>query len=586
MSHRCPSLGVLTALEAIHYNYRKDTPQPIMFRKACQGDASSEARVFLDANQLSADGSSAVQLCAFSRNAMFFAYGVSDSGSDWLTLYVKALKPCDLETRPERGFHDGVRLADRIENVKWSGIHWSHNEDGFYYQRFPRPRSPDEPDRDSALYFHRVGTSQGDDVLVYGEENEPFMQYSPEVSDDGKWLVITKAIHGATSNDIVITDIAGGSKKHTRLGSEGISNPKFVGNVGTCFYFSCTWSASQGRVVVYDMAADSWSEHIAEDSTALLRAAYAYDTRYLLLVYTKDVKDELWVFDLRSGEKLRQVGKDIIGSVQIKETLGRRMDQQLFLKFSSFLAPDCVYAVSGESIALHSQSLALDPPGTYVTRQVFFTSNDGTRIPMFPHPSSELHQRRSCAPVRLRGIQHLRRPQVQPGLHVLPARIRRCRRVCESSRGRRVRRGVAYGGHAGEEAECAGRFHSAALYLVRDGYTTSDKLIAMGGSNGGLVVAACMNQHPEWYGCVLAKVPVLDCLRYTTSPAGSLGISEIGDPADPAAFDYLYAYSPLHNAHATRPYPPTLLHGGPRRSRATDALAEVCGDAAAPEAPE
>ncbi len=542
-----------------YYSYRENTPQPVVFRKTDQDGTSDEAIAFLDANKLSADGASAVQLYTFSRNAGFFAYGVSDAGSDWLTLYVKALKSCDFETRPEPGFYDGVRLADKVESVKWSGIHWSQNDDGFFYQRFPRPTNPDEPDRDSALYFHRVGTSQDEDVLVYQEKEEPFQQYFPEVSDDGEWLVITKTIHGATSNDIVLMSIADGSKKHTRLGSDGISNPKFIGNIGASFYFSCTWNASRGRVVVYDMAEDRWSEHVAEDSTALLRAAYAYDERYLLLVYTKDVKDELWVFDLRTGEKLRQVGKDIIGSVQIKETLGGRINQQLFLKFSSYLAPDCIYRITGESIVLHSQSLALDPPGTYVTRQEFFTSKDGTRVPMFL-----THHRDYVkgGPVLLYGYGGFNISVVPKYNPAFMSFLRGFGGLvaCANLRG---------GGEYGEEWHKAGMlekkqnvlddFHGAAQYLVRDGYTTPDKLIAMGGSNGGLVVAACMNQHPELYGCVLAKVPVLDCLRYTTSPAGSLGISEIGDPADPTAFDYLYGYSPLHNVNAAKPYPPILL---------------------------
>ena len=556
-----PQLGCPhDAGEYYYYNYRDNTPQPLMYRQS-KADNDPAQHVFMDANKFSDRGTTAVQICAFSNKASYFAYGLSEGGSDWLTIYVKPMRPDRaFATVPEPAFYDGIRLADKIEDVKWSAIHWSHHEDGFYYQRFPRRQTAGEPDRDSALYFHRLGTPQAEDILVHKDPESPFKQYFPPVSDDGAWLIITETHQGSLTDEVIILSTIDGAKSIARLESDNPTNPVFIGNVGTVFYFSTTWNASRGRVVSYNMETDTWRECIAEHGKAILRAAYAYSEQYLLIVYLCDVKDELWIFDLSSGRKMRQIGKDIIGSVQIKQTLGSRMSAELFLKVSSYTAPDLIYAIKEESLRLYNQTRtpAFDP-GAYTTRQEFYNSKDGTPIPMFlTHKANE----RKCGPVLLYGYGGFN-VSVIPNYN--PAFMSFLRGfggmvVCVNLRG---------GGEYGEEWHRAGMldkkqnvmddFHSAAAYLVEAGYTTADQIVAQGGSNGGLVVAACLNQRPELYGCVVAKVPVLDCLRYTSSAAGSLGIGEIGDPKEPVAFDYLRAYSPLHNVDAAKPYPPALF---------------------------
>ena len=562
-----------------YYTHRVHTPQPIMYRKSASDRSPDLGTVFMDMSKLSERGTSAVQTVAFSKTGAFFAYGVSEGGSDWLTIYVKALAPTELAMQPEPAFGDGVRLADKVEDVKWSTTQWSDTEHGFYYHRFPRTEGAGSPDRDSAIYFHRVGTEQAKDSLIHQDPQTPFMQYVHEVSDDGKWLVITETLHGALTDFVTLMAIANdqvGEKMVVRASGDEDSNLRFIGNLRDVFYFSSTWGAPRGRVMAYDMAQGRWREHLAEDGTLLLRAAYAYSDSFLLVVYMRDVKDELWVFDLRTGKTVGRVGEEIVGSVQVKQTVGRRTKGDLFLKVTSFLAPDTVYGVCGNQIHLHGRTRAVSiDPSQFVTRQEFFTSKDGTRVPMFLTHAVEYTQ---GGPVLLYGYGGFNVSVVPVYNPAFVSFLKGFGGVvaCVNLRG---------GGEYGEEWHRAGMlgrkqnafddFHHAALHLVRKGITTHDHIVAMGGSNGGLLVGACLNQRPELYGCALAKVAVLDCLRYTTSAAGSLGISEIGDPCDPAAFDYLYAYSPLHNvrpgaeaeAGTDAPYPPVLLFTADRDNR-------------------
>ncbi len=532
-------------------------------------ELGGEATLVLDPNTLSEDGTVALTNQGVNHDGTLMAYGLSRSGSDWQEIRIKNLTT-------------GKDFSEVIQWCKFTGIAWTHDKKGFFYNRYPDPATvaKGEESFNNKVYYHRVGTPQAADPLVYERPDARELGFSPMMTHDGKYLVL-HVTKGTDRQNRIYYREAASTKPFVRLLDEADANYRLVGTAGSTFYIRTDLDAPRGRIVAIDLKTPQrkdWKEIIPQSEDVL--SAVVMVNNQFAVSYLRDVQHRIVLFTI-DGKFERELELPGIGAVT--GFSGRPSEKELFFNFTSFLYPPTVFRYSFETgvlSALRDTELNFDI-SAYETDQVFFTSKDGTRIPMFLTHRKGL-QRNGNNPVLLFGYGGFN-VSMNPSFNV-------ARLVWLENGGIFAQANLRGGGEYGEEWHRAGMlekkqnvfddFISAAEWLVENKYTQSSRLAIMGASNGGLLVSATMLQRPKLFGAVVCQVPVTDMLRYHKFTVGRFWVGEYGNAeTNPEHFKFMYAYSPLNNVKTGISYPPILITTADHDDRVVPAHAMKFGAA-------
>lgn len=529
-----------------------------------QDGPEGEPKVLIDPNTLSADGTVALTLTTVSEDGSLLAYGLSGSGSDRQDVKIRKVK-------------EGTDLNETIKWCKFTSIAWLPDGSGFYYNRFPEPGTVKKEDENhfNKVYFHKIGTQQSQDKLIYEEPSNPDHGFSPLVTEDGRYLLIYVWQGTDPRNRIYYMDLKGGNKL-VKLLDAGDATWSPVHNEGTVFYFFTNLDAPKGKLISIDISnpgSDKWKTIIPEQPEVLDFVTVV--NRQFVAGYMKDAHHELRVYS-SGGEFIKEIPLPAVGTVGISSS--KSTDTDMFVTFTSFVYPPTIfrYDFTTGDLKLFRRPEVKFIPEDYETRQVFYTSKDGTRVPMFIVFKKGL-KLDGTAPALLYGYGGFN-VNMTPGFSL-------SRLIWMEAGGIYAMANLRGGGEYGEEWHQAGMLgkkqnvfddlHAAAEYLAKEKYTSAEKLAINGGSNGGLLVAAAMTQRPELYGAVVCQVPVIDMLRYHKFTVGSYWIPEYGNAeADSTQFKFMLAYSPLHNIREGVNYPPTLITSADTDDRVVPAHAK------------
>ena len=502
-------------------------------------------RVFLDPNKLSTDGTVALQGVYFSNNGKYAAYTISRSGSDWQEFYVIDLKTGQLTT-------------DHIEWAKFSGAAWQG--DGFYYSAYDAPTQGKEfsnVNEGMKIYYHKIGTPQSDDVLFYQNPAQPKRFYTVSVNEEETMMFLYEDGAGA-GNTLFVRDLRKPNSQFIQMTADMDYRYTPLYTEGEKIYLFTNYGAPRNRIMTADINSpgiNDWQELIAEQQNVLNNADVI--NRQLILTYSQDASDHAYLYGL-DGRQIREVKLPSVGSVGFT---GDEREPECFYTFTSFTVPGTIYRydmATGES-TLYAKPNVKFQQEDYTSEQVFFQSKDGTRIPMFLTYKKNV---KSPRPVYLYGYG---------GFNIALVPSFSANRIPFLEQGGIYAQVTLRGGSEyGEEWHLAGTkmqkqnvfndFIAAAEWLIREGYTTNEKIAIVGGSNGGLLVGACMTQRPDLFRVAIPQVGVMDMLRYHKFTIGWNWASDYGTSEDSREmFEYLRGYSPLHNLKPGTSYPATLV---------------------------
>ncbi len=520
-----------------------------------QDSLAADGRELLDPNRLSADGTVALSLVEPSPDGRLLLYSTSASGSDWQEFRIRQVD-------------DGIDRVDHLRWIKFSRGSWTRDGQGFFYSRYPEPDSNaalSAQNRDMKVYYHRLGSDQREDQLVYERPDQPDWGFAAEVTHDGRYLVLTVWL-GTDSRTRVYYQDLGDPQAPSITGSmvklldQFDAAYGFIGNVGPIFYFRTDRGAARGRVIAVDTRApapEAWREVVPEAEQPLDGVSLVGGR--LVTSYLVDAKSRLAVVDLE-GSAVSEIHLPGIGTAG--GISGEPDRHEMFFAFTSFLVPTSVYRYDLQSGALapfRSPRLTFDP-AAFVTEQVFVTSRDGTQVPVFVTHRKGLI-RDGSHPTLLYAYGGFN-ANLTPFFD--PATI-----AWLEQGGIYAQANLRGGGEYGEDWHRAGMFEkkqnvfddfiAAAEYLIREGYTSARHLAIEGASNGGLLVGAVLVQRPDLFAVALPDVGVMDMLRYHHFTIGWAWATEYGSADDAAHFPVLRAYSPLHNLKPGTDYPATLV---------------------------
>jgi prolyl oligopeptidase len=507
-------------------------------------------KVLLDPNTLSKDGTVALAGTAVSEDGKYLAYGVAEAGSDWNTWKVRSVDT-------------GADLEDTLRWVKFSGASWTKDGKGFYYSRYAEPVAGAElksVNLDQKIYFHKLGTPQAEDALVYERKDQPEWLLSGTVTEDGRYLVIGVAQGKTVNTALFYKDLQAPGAPVVELLREFDAQYGFVGNDGPVFWVQADKDAPRGRVLAIDTRKPEpkdWKEVIPQSKDALQGVSVVGERFFAS--YLKDARSVVRTFDLQ-GKPLAEVELPGIGTAG--GFSGKRADSETFYYFTSYTAPTTIYrydVAAGRSQVFRAPKVAFDA-AAYETRQVFYKSKDGTEVPMFLTHKKGL-KLDGQNPTLLYGYGGFNIP-LTPAFSI--------------SNLAWLERGGVYavanlrgGGEYGESWHQAGTrlrkqnvfddFIAAAEWLIAHKITSTPRLAIEGGSNGGLLVGAALTQRPDLFGAAIPAVGVMDMLRFHKFTIGWAWVSDYGSSDDPQEFAALRAYSPYHNLKKGTCYPPTLV---------------------------
>ena len=522
----------------------------------------AKPRALLDPNTLSSDGTVALANYSVSEDGNLLAYGVSIAGSDWQEWRVR-----DVRT--------GGDLADRLRWVKFSGASWTKDGKGFFYSRYDEPKAGERLKGQNffqKLYFHRIGTSQSADELVYHRPDQKQWGFAGEVTEDGRYLIITVWQGTDRRNRVFYRDLATPGAPVVELLKDFDASYDFLGNEGATFWFRTDLKAPRGRVIAVDLAKPAqaeWKELIPQSSETLGQMSVVNDQ--FIGLYLRHARSEVRVFGL-DGKAAHTVALPGLGTVS--GFGGRRSDRETFFSFTSFIVPGAIYRHdlrTGASRVFRQPKLPFNKEA-FVVRQILYTSRDGQQVPMFiAHKKDLVLDGRN--PTYLYGYG---------GFNIsLTPTFSVANLVWMEMGGVFAMPNLRGGGEYGEEWHKAGMkakkqtvfndFIAAAEWLQANLYTRPEKLALGGGSNGGLLVGACLTQRPELFGAALPAVGVMDMLRFHKFTIGWAWQSEYGSPDNAEDFRVLRAYSPLHNLRPGTRYPATLITTGDHDDRVVPA---------------
>jgi prolyl oligopeptidase len=532
------------------YFFRKNDglqAQSVLYLKDSLVDAP---RALIDPNSWSTDGTVALTGTAPNDDGRWLAYGVAEAGSDWQVWHV-----LDVDT--------GKVLPDEVRWVKFSSVVWTPDSRGFSYGRYPAPAPGatfQAVNLNMKVYYHRIGAAQSEDVLVYERPDHPEWTFAQEVTEDGRYLVITASKGTDARHTVFVRDLAEPLAGVVHLVGEFEAEYSLVGNHGPLMYFLTNLDAPRGRLVGIDVgspARSAWTEVIKESAATLqgvTHVGHMFVARYL-----EDARSVVRVMS-REGRPVRAVALPGIGTASGFE--GRSDDSEVLYSFASFTTPPTVYrydVATGATTELFGSKVAFDPT-RYEVKQVFVTSKDGTRVPMFLTLRKGLKLDGSN-PTLLYGYGGFN-ASMTPSFSA-------SRLVWLEMGGVYASVNLRGGGEYGEAWHRAGTklakqnvfddCIAAAEWLIANRYTSAARLAVQGGSNGGLLVGAVMTQRPDLFGVALPAVGVMDMLRFHKFTAGRFWVDDFGSSENAEEFKALYAYSPYHNLKKGVRYPATLV---------------------------
>ena len=510
----------------------------------------AEPRVLLDPNTLSADGTVAIGGMDISDDGELIAYSLATSGSDWHEWHVREVAT-------------GRDLPDLIKWSKFSGASFSKDGKGFFYSRYDEPKEQSmlrDANYYQKLYYHKLGTPQSADMLIYKRDDHKEWGFGGVVTEDGKYLVIFVSEGTDPKNRIYYKDLTKPDSPVIALLDEKDAVYNFIDNDGPVFWFVTNLHAPLSKVIAIDTrnpGREQWKTLIPESQETLLSAGVV-DNKFVAS-YLKDAHSEVRIFGL-DGKFLRAVEMPGIGTVG--GFGGKRTDKESFYSYTSYSTPATIYRYDlerGTSTVFRTPVVKFNPED-YETKQVFYTSKDGTRVPMFitARKGAKLDGNNPTLLYGYGGFDISLTPAFSAG-----------NLVWMEMGGVYVQANLRGGGEYGEPWHLAGTklkkqnvfddFIAAAEWLIANKYTQPAKLAISGRSNGGLLVGACMAQRPELYGAALPGVGVMDMLRFHKFTIGWAWTSDYGSSDDAAEFAAIYKYSPLHNLKAGTKYPATLI---------------------------
>ncbi|CDN17364.1 Prolyl endopeptidase [Richelia intracellularis] len=511
---------------------------------------NAKPKVLLDPNKLSADGTVALSELSVSEDGNLLAYGISTSGSDWQEWKIK-----DITT--------GKDLSDHLKWIKFSGVSWTNDNQGFFYSRYDQPNTEtkfEDVNYYQKLYYHKLGTAQSQDTLIYQRSDQKEWGFSGELTEDGKYLIISVWQGTDRRNLVFYQDLTQPNAKVIELISKFEADYSFIDNNSNIFYFRTDVGAPRGKIIAINTQkpeVKNWQE-IVSQSTETLRGVGIINKQFVAS-YLQDARSQIKIFDLK-GKLVRQVELAGIGSVA--GFRGKRHDQETFYSFTSFTTPTTIYRydmVTGKTQVFRSPKVDFNP-NDYETKQVFYQSKDGTQIPMFITHKKGI-KLDGNNPTYLYGYGGFN-VSLTPSFSVSLL-------VWMEMGGVYAVPNLRGGGEYGKKWHQAGiksskqnvfdDFIAAAEWLISKKYTQKSKLAIAGGSNGGLLVGACMTQRPDLFAAAVASVGVMDMLRFHKFTIGWAWTSEYGCPDNKEDFQVLYRYSPLHNLKPGTAYPATLI---------------------------
>ena len=514
-------------------------------------------KVFLDPNKLSSDGTIALNGMNFSDDGSLVAIGTSSGGSD-----MTEWKIMEVET--------GKYLTDTLEKRRQGISSFTHDNKGFFYSAFPKANeatSLKDQNFYQKLYYHKLGTPNSEDVLVYERPDNKEYFVGGGVTEDGEWLIINVGKGTAPQNMVYYKNLKDQNSKVMPLIENLDANYSFIENDKSTFYFSTDKGATRSKVVSVDVAAKDkvWKDVIPEAKETL--GGVQVINNQFVLNYLKDAYTQIKIYDL-NGKFVRDVTLPGIGSAG--GFGGKRYDTETFYSFSSFATPPTIYRYdmkTGKS-EIFRQAKVDVVPANYEVKQVFYPSKDGTKIPMFIFHKKGLKMN-GTNPTILYGYGGFNIPMT-PGFSV-------SRLVWMEMGGVYAVANLRGGSEYGEEWHQGGMklkkqnvfddFIAAGEYLIKEKYTSTPKLAINGGSNGGLLVGAVLNQRPDLFGAAIPQVGVMDMLRFPKFTIGWAWTSDYGSPDKPDEFAAIYKYSPLHNIKPGTKYPATFVTTGDHDDR-------------------
>ncbi|MEO0848017.1 MAG: prolyl oligopeptidase family serine peptidase [Cyanobacteria bacterium J06648_1] len=509
-----------------------------------------EGAVLLDPNALSADGTVALAGLSISDDGQWLAYGLSTAGSDWVEYRVREIST-------------GKDTADHLQWIKFSGASWTKDHQGFYYSRYDEPNEQtklEDVNYYQKLYYHRLGTDQAEDTLIYHRPDQKEWGFSGGVTEDGKYLIISVWLGTDSKNLVFYQNLEQPDSKVIELINEFTASYGVIDNDGDTLWVQTDLEAPRGKVIAINLnqpEPSNWQEIIPEapetlESVGLLNNQFVAD-------YLQDARSQIKIFSL-DGSLVREVELPGIGSAG--GFGGKRHDTETFYTFTSFTTPPTIYRydmTTGTSKLFRRPQIDFNPED-YQTEQVFYPSQDGTKIPMFItyKKGIELDGNNPTYLYAYGGFNISLTPSFSisnvvwlemGGIYAVP----------------NLRGGGEYGeawhqaGMKDQKQNVFDDFIAAGEWLIAQKYTSKSKLAIAGGSNGGLLVGACMTQRPDLFAAAIPAVGVLDMLRFHKFTIGWAWCAEYGSPDDAADFKTLYAYSPLHNLKEGTAYPATMI---------------------------
>jgi len=510
---------------------------------------NAEPKLLLDPNMLSSDGTVALSGLAASNDGKLMAYSLSASGSDWQEWKVR-----DVET--------GKDLTDDLKWVKFSGASWTPDNKGFFYSAYDQPKDDAMKGTNyfQKVYYHRLGTSQSEDVLVYDRPDQKEWLFGGNATNDGRYLIIDVNEGTDVKTRIYYKDLAAKDAAVVKLLDDFDAAYHFIDNDGPVFWFQTDLDAARGKVIAIDTRKPeraNWKVIIPEAAESLQGVGFINDM--FVASYLKDAHSQVKIFD-KDGKFVREVEFPGLGTAN--GFAGKAKDKETFYSFTSFTMPTTIYhydMVTGKSTIFRQPKVNFNP-NDYETKQVFYNSKDGTRVPMFLTYKRGLKQD-GQNPTYLYGYGGFD-ISLTPGFSVGDL-------VWMEMGGIYAQPSLRGGGEYGEEWHKAGMkankqnvfddFIAAAQYLIDNKYTSTPKLAVGGGSNGGLLIGAVLTQRPDLFGAALPDVGVMDMLRFQKFTIGWAWVSDYGSSENADDFKIQYKYSPLHNIKPGTSYPATMV---------------------------
>ncbi|KAH0586963.1 hypothetical protein H2248_005791 [Termitomyces sp. 'cryptogamus'] len=537
------------------------------------GDSRDE-EVFFDPNLLTSDGTAALTIYDFSDCGKYFAYGISYSGSDFSTIFVRSTDSPLSEVAKASG-KDDERFPDVIEHVKFSSIKWSKDSKGFFYQRYPAPKQvkngiETSGDVDAMVYYHRLGTNQSDDILIHSDKTNPEWMWGVDITDDGKYIILYTSKDSSHRNLLWIADLSendiGPNIKWNKIINQFESEYHIIATEGSLLYVKTNADAPQYKVITIDVSKEKpvFADLIPEIKDANLVNIDFVNKDTFVTVYKRNVKDEIYLY-AKNGAQLARLAPDFVGAASIST---RRSQPHFFVSMTSFNTPGTVarydFTAHEEqrwSIYRTTKVHGLDP-NDFESQQIWYESKDGTQIPMFivRHKTTPFDGTAPAIQYGYGGFSISINPFFSPTILTFLQTYGAILAVPN------IRGGAEFGedwhkaGTREKKVNVFDDFIAATEHLVKNKYAGAGKVAINGGSNGGLLVGACINRAPEGtFGAAVAEVGVMDLLKFSKFTIGKAWTSDYGDPDKPEDFDFIYPLSPIHNVPTDRVLPPTLL---------------------------